>query len=78
MSWRALHRRFEVIPGAQAQVDWGDEGKILAHMGIPKVYSFHMTLSYRATRSADLPRTSICRRSSTATAARSRTSAASR
>jgi transposase len=27
-------------------VDWGDEGKILAHMGIPKVYSFHMTLSY--------------------------------
>ncbi|MHC3412681.1 IS21 family transposase [Streptomyces sp. DT17] len=41
-----LHRRFEVVPGAQAQVDWGDEGKILAHMGIPKVYSFHMTLSY--------------------------------
>lgn len=32
-----MHRRFEVIPGAQAQVDWGDEGKILAHMGIPKV-----------------------------------------
>ncbi|WP_331751415.1 IS21 family transposase (plasmid) [Streptomyces globisporus] len=41
-----MHRRFEVIPGAQAQVDWGDEGKILAHMGITKVYSFHMTLSY--------------------------------
>jgi len=41
-----LHRRFEVVPGAQAQVDWGDEGRILAHMGIPKVYSFHMTLSY--------------------------------
>jgi transposase len=41
-----LHRRFEVLPGAQAQVDWGDEGKILAHVGIPKVYSFHMTLSY--------------------------------
>ncbi|GAB3009925.1 IS21 family transposase [Streptomyces pseudoechinosporeus] len=41
-----LHRRFEVVPGAQAQVDWGDEGKILAHMGIPKVYSFHMVLSY--------------------------------
>ncbi|MFC9293941.1 IS21 family transposase [Streptomyces sp. NPDC057011] len=41
-----LHRRFEVVPGAQAQVDWGDEGQILAHMGIPKVYSFHMTLSY--------------------------------
>ncbi len=41
-----MHRRFEVIPGAQAQVDWGDEGKILAHMGIAKVYSFHMTLTY--------------------------------
>nr|WSX54082.1 IS21 family transposase [Streptomyces sp. NBC_00974] len=41
-----LHRRFEVVPRAQAQVDWGDEGKILAHVGIPKVYSFHMTLSY--------------------------------
>ncbi|MEU0438146.1 IS21 family transposase [Streptomyces sp. NPDC006290] len=41
-----MHRRFEVIPGAQAQVDWGDEGKVLAHMGIPKVYSFHMVLSY--------------------------------
>ncbi|WP_443030959.1 IS21 family transposase [Streptomyces sp. CB02400] len=41
-----LHRRFEVAPGAQAQADWGDEGKILAHVGISKVYSFHMTLSY--------------------------------
>lgn len=34
-----LHRRFEVVPGAQAQVDWTDEGQILAHVGIPKVYS---------------------------------------
>jgi transposase len=41
-----LHRRFEVVPGAQAQVDWGDEGSILAHVGIAKVYSFHMVLSY--------------------------------
>src|SRR6476619_5233246 len=41
-----LHRRFEVVPGAQAQVDWGDEGSILAHVGIRKVYSFHMVLSY--------------------------------
>ncbi len=40
-----LHRRFEVVPGAQAQVDWGDEGDLLAHVGIPNVYSFHMTLS---------------------------------
>ena len=43
---RGLHRRFEVIAGAQAQVDWGDEGAILAHVGIPKVYSLHFTLSY--------------------------------
>jgi transposase len=43
---RGLHRRFETVPGAQAQVDWGDEGGLLAHVGIPKVYSFHMTLSY--------------------------------
>src|SRR4051794_32299834 len=41
-----LHRRFEVVPGAQAQVDWGDEGAVLAHVGIGRVYSFHMTLSY--------------------------------
>lgn len=41
-----LHRRFEVTPGAQAQVDWGDEGRVLAHVGIEKVYSFHMVLSY--------------------------------
>lgn len=41
-----LHRRFEVTAGAQAQVDWGDEGPILAHVGVKKVYSFHMTLSY--------------------------------
>jgi transposase len=41
-----LHRRFEVVPGAQAQVDWGDEGDLLAHAGIAAVYSFHMILSY--------------------------------
>lgn len=34
-----LHRRFEVLPGAQAQVDWGDEGAILARAGVGKVYS---------------------------------------
>ncbi len=43
---RGLHRRFEVVAGAQAQVDWGDEGGVLAHVGIGKVYSFHMTLSH--------------------------------
>jgi transposase len=41
-----LHRRFEVVAGAQAQVDWGDEGAVLLDTGIAKVYSFHMTLSY--------------------------------
>jgi transposase len=43
---RGLHRRFEVVPGAQAQVDWGDEGDLLAHVGIGSVYSFHMVLSH--------------------------------
>ena len=38
-----LHRRFEVVP-AQAQVDWGEESGVL--IGTPKVYSFHMVLSY--------------------------------
>lgn len=42
---RGLHRRFEVLAGAQAQVDWGEEGDVLAHVGIGRVYSFHMTLS---------------------------------
>jgi transposase len=41
-----LHRRFEVLAGAQAQVDWGDEGAVLLEQGVAKVYSFHMTLSY--------------------------------
>lgn len=41
-----LHRRFETRPGVQAQVDWGDEGDLLAHVGIEHVYSFHMVLSY--------------------------------
>lgn len=41
-----LHRRFEVVAGAQAQVDWGVEGPVLARAGIGAVYSFHMTLSF--------------------------------
>jgi transposase len=40
-----LHRRFEVLPGSQAQVDWGDEGVRRTPQGARKVYSFHMTLS---------------------------------
>ncbi len=34
------------MPGAQAQVDWGEEGDLLAHVGIGCVYSFHMMLSH--------------------------------
>ena len=41
-----FHRRFEVLPGAQAQVDWGDEGEIQTATGPLRVSSFHMTLSY--------------------------------
>ena len=41
-----LHRRFEVLPGSQAQVDWGDEGVRITEHGPVKVYSFHLTLSY--------------------------------
>ena len=41
-----LHRRFEVTPGAQAQVDWGVETRIAPMLGSRLVYSFHMTLSY--------------------------------
>ena len=41
-----LHRRFEVLPGAQAQVDWGDEGFLETPDGPVHVWSFHMTLSY--------------------------------
>jgi transposase len=41
-----LHRRFEVAAGAQAQIDWGQEGDLLGHLGIGCVYPFHMTLSY--------------------------------
>jgi transposase len=39
-----LHRRFEVVPGAQAQVDWGEEGALVT--GLAAVFSFHMTLSH--------------------------------
>src|SRR3954452_23708060 len=42
-----LHRRFEVTPGAQAQVDWGTGSREIARaLGVRYVYSFHMTLSY--------------------------------
>jgi hypothetical protein len=63
-----LHRRFEVVPGAQAQVDWGEEGDLLGHVDIPAVYSFHMVLSYSRdpftcfTTSMDLATFWDCRR----------------
>ncbi len=41
-----MHRRFEVVAGAQAEGDWVEEGGLLAQAGIPKVYSFHMALLY--------------------------------
>ena len=41
-----FHRRFEVLAGAQAQVDWGDEGEIQTATGPLRVSSFHMTLAY--------------------------------
>ncbi|MGI8682346.1 MAG: IS21 family transposase [Mycobacteriales bacterium] len=42
-----LHRRFEVTPGAQAQVDWGTEdARFAALLRVAFVYSFHMTLSF--------------------------------
>jgi transposase len=41
-----LHRRFEVLPGAQAQVDWGDEGEVRTMAGPLHAYRYHMTLSH--------------------------------
>lgn len=38
-----MHRRFEVAPGSQAQVDWGHEESL---PGGSPVYSFHMVLSH--------------------------------
>ena len=32
------HRRLETVPGAQAEVDWGDEGALLGHAGIARKY----------------------------------------
>jgi hypothetical protein len=55
--WQAppeLYRRFEVLAGAQAQVDWGDEGFLETPDGAVHVGSFHMTLSFSRDRSAAL------------------------
>jgi uncharacterized membrane protein len=63
-----FHARFAVTPGAQAQVDWGDEGTIVTSVGDVPVYSFHMVLSYsrdpfcRYTTSMDLATFWACHR----------------
>jgi transposase len=63
-----FHARFAVTPGAQAQVDWGDEGTITTASGDLPVYSFHMVLSYsrdpfcRYTTSMDLATFWACHR----------------
>jgi transposase len=36
-----FHRRFEVLAGAQAQVDWGDEGELATATGPLHAFSFH-------------------------------------
>ena len=36
-----FHRRFEVLAGGQAQVDWGEEGEIQTVTGPLRVSSFH-------------------------------------
>lgn len=41
-----FHARFTTVAGAQAQVDWGDEGSIVTPLGDLPVYSFHLVLSY--------------------------------
>jgi transposase len=63
-----FHARFATIAGAQAQVDWGDEGTIPTPLGDVPVYSFHMVLSYsrdpfaRYTTSMDLATFWACHR----------------
>jgi hypothetical protein len=63
-----FHARFTTTPGAQAQVDWGDEGTISTPAGDVSVYSFHMVLTYsrdpfaRYTTSMDLATFWACHR----------------
>ena len=65
---RGFHARFSVTAGAQAQVDWGEEGTITTSTGDVTVYSFHMVLSYsrdpfcRYTTSMDLATFWACHR----------------
>jgi hypothetical protein len=51
---RGLHR-LEVVPGAQAQVGGGDEGDLLAHVGIPRCIRSTWCCRIPATRSAVSP-----------------------
>jgi transposase len=63
-----FHARFATTAGAQAQVDWGDEGTITTTHGDLPVYSFHLVLSYsrdpfcRYTTSMDLATFWACHR----------------
>jgi transposase len=63
-----FHARFAVTAGAQAQVDWGDEGTVTTPLGDVSVYSFHLVLSYsrdpfcRYTTSMDLATFWACHR----------------
>lgn len=63
-----FHARFTTTPGAQAQVDWGDEGTITTPVGDLPVNSFHMVLSCsrdpfcRFTTSMDLATFWACHR----------------
>ena len=63
-----FHVRFATLAGAQAQVDWGDEGVIVTRVGEVPVYSFHLVLSYsrdpfcRYTSSQDLATFWACHR----------------
>jgi len=65
---RGFHARFSTTPGAQAQVDWGEEGTVTTPTGEVSVYSFHMVLSYsrdpfcRYTTSMDLATFWACHR----------------
>lgn len=68
-----FHRRFEIAAGAQAQVDWGEEGDLFG-TGV-KVYSFHMVLSYSRDPSAATPRAWTWPRSGARMRERSPTSA---
>ncbi len=70
-----LHRRFEVIPGAQAQVDWEMRETSSPRRGSRRCTPFTWSCPTLGIRSAASPHRWTWRRSGTATGGRSRTSA---